>query len=118
MDTHQKDPKMWRGLKTERLPGAHSGSPGIFFLLTKRRKISETSDSRLIDTLQGNSQRAVQQPRYPVTIATNIVRAQMGTRTLMMAELRSTLKRKIENSVLKKALLLESPVVLMPEEGE
>lgn len=103
-DTHQKDLTMWRGMKTESLPGARSGNPGIFLLLTKRRKISGTLKPKLIDMLQGSSQRPVQQPKYPVILATNIGRPQMATRTFMMKELRSTLRRKIENWVLKKAL--------------
>ena len=103
-DTHQKDLTMWRGMKTESLSGACSGNPGIFLLLTKRRKISGALKPRLIDMLQGNSQRPVQQPRYPVILATDIERPQMATMTFMMEELRGTLRRKIENWVLKKAL--------------
>lgn len=115
--THQKDPKMWRGMKTESLPGTHSGSSGILFHLTKRRRSSGTLD-HLIDILRGNLQRPVQQPGYPVTIATNVVRPQVGTRTFLMEERRSTLRRKIENPVLKKAPKIDSPFVLMLEEGE
>lgn len=118
MDTHQKDLKMWRGMKTESLPGALSGSSGILFHLTKRRKSSGTLDRTLIDVLRGNRQRPVQQPRCPVTIATNAVRPQVGTRTFQMEEFRSTLRRKIESPVLKKALKIDSPFVLMLEEGE
>lgn len=105
-------------MKTESLPGALSGSSGILFHLTKRRKSSGTLDRTLIDVLRGNRQRPVQQPRCPVTIATNAVRPQVGTRTFQMEEFRSTLRRKIESPVLKKALKIDSPFVLMLEEGE
>lgn len=69
----------------------------------------EKKDQRNLETqtyryAPRSSQRPVQQPRYPVILATNIGRPQMATRTFMMKELRSTLRRKIENWVLKKAL--------------
>lgn len=105
-------------MKAERLPGTHSGSSGILFHLTKRRKSSGTLDPKLIDVLRGNRQRPVQQPRYPVTIATNVARPQVGTRTFLMQEFRSTLRRKVEDPVLIKVLKIDSPFVLMLEEGE
>lgn len=121
IDTHQKDLQARRGMKTETLRETHIGSLGIIFHLTEIRKVSGTFDTELIeliDMLGGNPQRPVQQPRYPGTIATNVVRPQMRTRTFLMEELRHTRRRKIGNTFLKLALQKSSPVILMLAETE
>jgi hypothetical protein len=91
-------------MKTESLPGSQNGSPSILFHLTKRRQISGTLDFKLTDMLRGNTQRPVQQPKYPSIIATDIISFQIVIKTFLMEESRSTQKKKIENTVLKKAL--------------
>lgn len=117
-DTHQKDLQARRGMKTETLLETHIRSLGIIFHITKKRKISGTFDTELIGMVGETPQRPVQQPRYPGTITTNILRPQMRTRTFLMEELRNTLRRKIENTFLKQALQKESPVILILEETE
>ena len=116
VDTHQKDKQAWRGTKTESCPETLSASRGIPLHLTKRRKLSAALNSKLIDMLRRDPQRPVQQPRHPVALAINVARPHMGPTTCLMENLRNTLRRKIEKTLLKTTM--ESPVAQMLEEGE